>query len=663
MNKLTINDLDLRSKRVFIRVDFNVPLKDGVVTDDTRIRETLPTLRLAIQKGGRLIVASHLGRPKGGPDPKFSLFPVVKKLEALIGKPVRFASDCVGPVPESKSKTLGDGEILLLENVRFHTEEEKNDETFSRQLASLCDGVFVCDAFGSAHRAHASVVGITRFVKQSAAGLLVEKELAYLGKALTSPARPFVAILGGAKVSDKIEVVENLMKIADATLIGGGMAYTFFKAQGLPIGKSLVEDDKVDLARKLLADAKQNNFKLLLPVDHVIAPEFKATAPATTVDISATPADQMALDIGPKTAASFAAEISRAKTIVWNGPMGVFEMPAFANGTLEIARAVAAATGAGATSIVGGGDSVAAIHQSGVADRISHISTGGGASLEFLAGAKLPGVEALTDKPSEKIAPVGPRVARRPVIAGNWKMFKTQIETEVFFSAFSMLVDGIKHCDIVIAPPFTALRAAAEAARGSQIAIAAQDVFWEKEGAFTGEISPQMLVEVGCRYVIIGHSERRQFFGETDETVAKKTKTALAAGLTPIVCIGEMLHHREGGTTEQVCRTQFLDGPGSLTPSEFSRILIAYEPVWAIGTGKTATPEIAAEAHRFIRQCAAEKFTAAHASALRILYGGSVKPDNIQGLMAQDEIDGALVGGASLEAKSFASIVRDCAGR
>jgi triosephosphate isomerase len=663
MNKLTINDLDLRSKRVFIRVDFNVPLKDGVVTDDTRIRETLPTLRLAIQKGGRLIVASHLGRPKGGPDPKFSLFPVVKKLEALIGKPVRFASDCVGPVPESKSKTLGDGEILLLENVRFHTEEEKNDETFSRQLASLCDGVFVCDAFGSAHRAHASVVGITRFVKQSAAGLLVEKELTYLGKALTSPARPFVAILGGAKVSDKIEVVENLMKIADATLIGGGMAYTFFKAQGLPIGKSLVEDDKVDLARKLLADAKQNNFKLLLPVDHVIAPEFKATAPRTTVDISATPADQMALDIGPKTAASFAAEISRAKTIVWNGPMGVFEMPAFANGTLEIARAVAAATGAGATSIVGGGDSVAAIHQSGVADRISHISTGGGASLEFLAGAKLPGVEALTDKPSEKIAGVGPRVARRPVIAGNWKMFKTQIETEVFFSAFSMLVDGIKHCDIVIAPPFTALRAAAEAARGSQIAIAAQDVFWEKEGAFTGEISPQMLVEVGCRYVIIGHSERRQFFGETDETVAKKTKTALAAGLTPIVCIGEMLHHREAGTTEQVCRTQFLDGPGSLTPSEFSRILIAYEPVWAIGTGKTATPEIAAEAHRFIRQCAAEKFTAAHASALRILYGGSVKPDNIQGLMAQDEIDGALVGGASLEAKSFASIVRDCAGR
>jgi phosphoglycerate kinase len=398
MNKLTINDLDLKGKRVFIRVDFNVPLKDGKVTDDTRIRETLPTLRLAVQKGGRLVLASHLGRPKGGPDPKYSLAPAAKKLEELLERPVSFATDCVGADAEAKSKTLKDGEVLLLENVRFHPEEEKNGEAFSKDLAKLCDGVFVCDAFGSAHRAHASVVGITKFVKQSAAGLLMEKELAYIGKALTNPARPFVAILGGAKVSDKIEVVENLMKIADAMLIGGGMAYTFEKAQGLQIGKSLVEIDKVDLAKRLLAEAKQRDFDLHLPSDHVVAPEFKADARATVCDVANTPADQMGLDIGPKTIASYATEIAKAKTIVWNGPMGVFEMPAFAKGTLEIAKAVAAATTAGAISIVGGGDSVAAVHQSGVSSKISHISTGGGASLEFLAGEKLPGVEALTDK-------------------------------------------------------------------------------------------------------------------------------------------------------------------------------------------------------------------------------------------------------------------------
>ena len=398
MTKLSIRDLEMGSKRIFIRVDFNVPLDGGRVTDDTRIRETLPTLEFARARGARLVLASHLGRPKGKPDPKYSLRPVAAKLAELLGAPVEFAADCVGADAEAKSRALLNGGVLLLENVRYHPEEEANDEGFSRQLVALCDGMFVCDAFGSAHRAHASVVGITRFVEQAAAGLLMQRELAYLGKALSNPERPFVAVLGGAKVSDKIEVVENLMRVADAMLIGGGMAYTFLKSQGLPIGKSLVESDKLDLARKLIADAKQRNFRLLLPSDHVLGAEFKPDTKTQITSVNNTPDGWMGLDIGPETIATFGGELARAKTIVWNGPMGVFEMPAFAKGTLEIARAVAAATDKGATSIVGGGDSVAAIHAAGLADKVSHISTGGGASLEFLGGRKLPGVEALTDK-------------------------------------------------------------------------------------------------------------------------------------------------------------------------------------------------------------------------------------------------------------------------
>src|SRR6202051_1630060 len=383
MNKLSIRDLELGSKRVFIRVDFNVPLDSGNVADDTRIRETLPTLEFARSRGARLILASHLGRPKGKPNPKYSLRPVAAKLAEMLGMPVDFAAECVGAEAEAKSHALTNGGVLLLENVRYHPEEEANDENFSRQLAALCDGLFVCDAFGSAHRAHASVVGITRSVKQAAAGLLMERELAYLGKAISNPERPFVAVLGGAKVSDKIEVVENLMRVADAMLIGGGMAHTFLKWQGLTVGNSLVEADKLDLARKLLAEAKQRNFKLLLPTDHVLGALFKPETETQTTSVTATPDGWMGLDIGPDTIAKYSAELARAKTIVWNGPMGVFEMPVFARGTLEIARAVAAATANGATSIVGGGDSVAAIHAAGLAGKVSHISTGGGASLEF----------------------------------------------------------------------------------------------------------------------------------------------------------------------------------------------------------------------------------------------------------------------------------------
>jgi phosphoglycerate kinase len=389
MPKLSVRDLDLKNKRVFIRVDFNVPLAPGgrEITSDKRIKASLPTIRYALEQGAGLILASHLGRPKGKPNPEMSLKPVAKRLEELLGRPVKMAPDCIGP--EVEAMLPAPGEILLLENLRYHPEEEKNDPEFSKKLAALCD-VYVNDAFGSAHRAHSSTVGMIAYVPQAAAGLLMDQELKYLTMATRNPARPCVAILGGAKVSDKIEVIANLGKVVDKLLIGGAMAYTFMKAEGEPVGKSLVEDDKLDLARDLMVSLKD---KLVLPVDHVVVSEIKENAESQVVDTI--PDGMIGVDIGPLTIDHYSHVIRTAKTVIWNGPMGVFEKKPFDRGTVALAKAVAAS---GATSVVGGGDSEKAIKSAGVADQISHISTGGGASLEFLAGIELPGVAALTDK-------------------------------------------------------------------------------------------------------------------------------------------------------------------------------------------------------------------------------------------------------------------------
>lgn len=639
MDKKTVRDLDVAGKKVLVRVDFNVPLNDkGEITDDTRITASLPTIQYLLEQKAAVILMAHLGRPKGQVKPELSLAPVAKHLGKLLGKKILFAPDCVGEAAQAAASKLKPGHILLLENLRFHKEEEKNDMEFAEKLASLAD-LYVNDGFGVSHRAHASVEGVTHFLP-AAAGFLLEKEIQYVGQAVTNPLHPFVAIIGGAKVSDKIGVISNLLDKVDTLLIGGGMANTFLAAQGYKMGKSLVEEDKLDLAKELLAKAKKNKVNMLLPTDLVMAAAFAPDAEHVTEKVKNLNQAYMALDIGAETSKAYAEALADAKMIVWNGPMGVFEMDAFCKGTEAVAKAVAKSR---ATSIVGGGDSVAAIEKLGLAKRITHISTGGGASLEYLEGKVLPGVAALDD-------------LRRKMIAGNWKMHKTVSEAVALAEDIVMETNGTLN-EVVIFPPFTALETVADAIDGKHVGYGAQDLHWEDKGAFTGAVSGAMIADICAEYVLVGHSERRTIFGENEKIVASKIIAAYRNGLKPMLCVGENLAEREAGKTAREINMQLKSALRVISAEDAENLVVAYEPIWAIGSGKAATPEDALEVCTLIREKIGKIFTPDIARKVRILYGGSVNEKNAASFNLSG-IDGVLVGGASLKADTFAAIVR-----
>ena len=639
MDKKTVRDLDVAGKKVLVRVDFNVPLNDkGEITDDTRITASLPTIQYLLEQKAAVILMAHLGRPKGQVKPELSLAPVAKHLGKLLGKKILFAPDCVGEAAQAAASKLKPGHILLLENLRFHKEEEKNDMEFAETLASLAD-LYVNDGFGVSHRAHASVEGVTHFLP-AAAGFLLEKEIQYVGQAVTNPLHPFVAIIGGAKVSDKIGVISNLLDKVDTLLIGGGMANTFLAAQGYKMGKSLVEEDKLDLAKELLAKAKKNKVNMLLPTDLVMAAAFAPDAEHVTEKVKNLNQAYMALDIGAETSKAYAEALADAKMIVWNGPMGVFEMDAFCKGTEAVAKAVAKSR---ATSIVGGGDSVAAIEKLGLAKRITHISTGGGASLEYLEGKVLPGVAALDD-------------LRRKMIAGNWKMHKTVSEAVALAEDIVMETNGTLN-EVVIFPPFTALETVADAIDGKHVGYGAQDLHWEDKGAFTGAVSGAMIADICAEYVLVGHSERRTIFGENEKIVASKIIAAYRNGLKPMLCVGENLAEREAGKTARKINMQLKSALRVISAEDAENLVVAYEPIWAIGSGKAATPEDALEVCTLIREKIGKIFTPDIARKVRILYGGSVNEKNAASFNLSG-IDGVLVGGASLKADTFAAIVR-----
>jgi len=665
----TIKSVDFKGKSVIMRVDFNVPMKDAVIQDDTRITAAIPTIKYILANGARtLTLMSHLGDPAKDAESarakaekdgktfnlgkyiagKHRMAPIASHLQKKLGKtaPVVFAGESGCYNKKAFIDSQKPGTVIMLENTRFHKEETAKDakdrDKLAKALAAYGD-IFVNDAFGTAHRDHASTASIAKFAPVSVAGFLMEKEIKYLEPVVTNPVKPLVAVIGGAKVSSKIAVLESLLKNSSALVIGGGMAYTFLKAQGKKIGKSLVENDQIDTAKKILAAAAQASVEIVLPVDHIGAEKFDPAAKPVAIASPNIPDRLMGMDVGPKTRALYKKVLAKAKTIVWNGPVGVFEFDSFSKGTEELAKLVAAATSKGILTVVGGGDSVAAVNKFKLSSKMSHVSTGGGASLELLEGKKLPGIEVTR--------------GRDRFIAGNWKMHMTRCEAANLAKALVKQLKSGKH-KYMAAPSFTALETAGEIFKGSNILLGAQNCAAEEQGAHTGEVSVLQLKDLGVKVIILGHSERRHVYKEDDTLINKKVKLALKHGFEVILCVGETLDEREKKKVEAVCKRQTEKGLAGVTAEELSRVTLAYEPVWAIGTGKTATPEDAEAVHKFIRSVIEKLYGNPAAKQIVIQYGGSVKADNAAKLMSMEDIDGALVGGASLKSETFTPIAK-----
>jgi triosephosphate isomerase len=643
----SVRDADVAGRRVLLRADLNVPLKNGRVADDTRITAMLPTLHRLIAGGGIVVLASHLGRPGGQPDPDLSLVPVARRISDILGLTVMFAPDCVGERVRSMVTGMIPGQVILLENLRFREGEKANDREFAEQLASLAD-VYVNDAFATCHRKHASMHGVPDVMGGGFVGMLVEKELSAFEKATADPEAPVTLLMGGAKVSDKVAVMENLIPRVDNLLVGGAMAFTFLRAKGMEIGHSLLEEDSLDTARRIMELAETEGTRLVLPSDIVVAPSPEEPSKAATVDSAEIPENAMGLDVGERTIEEFDGVIMESGTVIWNGPMGMFEFSPFDAATRAMADSLSRATEKGTTTLVGGGDSARAVAEAGRTGSVSFVSTGGGASLTLLKGEQLVALQPLGENPPPL----------RPLIGGNWKMNGTPSHASSFLRSLDDEMVAAEASEVVLFPSFTLLSEISRPAWETGVQTGAQNVFYETQGAYTGEVSPEMIADAGACWFLVGHSERRHILGEDDEIVARKLEAGLRYGLRGILCVGELLEEREADRTEEVVKRQVLAALKDLDCWNPFNLAVAYEPVWAIGTGKTATAEEANRVHSLIRSWIEEIAGTRTALSLRIIYGGSVKPGNAAEILGQPHVNGVLVGGASLEAESLMEIVR-----